>query len=81
MAYLEYFSPSRLLLQEEVALHPELAPHIAQFPASEFELRLAAVAAYCGVIVDGLYDPDEIDRFCEILVVKLQEKRTLILRS
>lgn len=78
MAYLEYFSPQRLALQREIAQtgHENLWPLLANHPPSEFEMRLAEIAAYCEVILDGVYSQEEIDKLCEILTRKLYEKRT-----
>ena len=81
MAYLEYFSPARLALQKELEHHPDLWPYLAKHPPAEFELRLAEVAAYCEIILDGYYSPDDLDALCYLLVKKLYEKRTLIILS
>lgn len=40
-----------------------------------FLVKLAAIAAYCGVVVDGHYDEKQITRLCVILTEKLQTKR------
>ena len=40
-----------------------------------FLVKLAAVAAYCGVVVDGEYDQAQIDKLCVILTEKLRAKR------
>ena len=79
MAYLEYFSPQRLALQQEVMQHPELMTLLANHGGAEWETKLAEIAAYCGVILDGAYLPEELDNLCDILIRKLQEKRTLII--
>ena len=78
MAYLEFFSEARLNLQKEIAQdgHEALWPLLAKYQASEFELRLAEIAAYCEVILDGVYSQQELDKLCEILTRKLYEKRT-----
>lgn len=79
MAHLEYFSSEKLGLQEEVSKHPELMRLLANHPAAEFETKLAEIAAYCEVVLDGVYSPEAIDKLCDILTRKLYEKRTLII--
>lgn len=78
MAHLEFFSESRIALNKELAQdgHESLWPLLAKYPATEFEMRLAEVAAYCEIILDGVYDAGEVDKLCEILTRKLYEKRT-----
>jgi hypothetical protein len=78
MAYLEYFDVRKRDLAQELTHHPELCEILARVPASEFELRLGHVAAYCGVIVDEYYSEEEVCNLCEILTKKLYEKRTMI---
>lgn len=76
MAYnLEFFSDSRIALNHEVAEHPELCSFLANHPAQEFEIRLAEIAAYCEVVLDDWYTPDDLDKLCDILWNKLREKR------
>ena len=81
----EYFDERRNLLAQEVKNHPDLAQQLANMQAeqgidaSEFEMRLAAVASYCGVALDGDYLPSDLDKLCGILVEKLKKKRTIII--
>lgn len=75
MAYLDYFSDARLELQKEVMQHPDLMPLLAKHPASEFELRIAEIACYCEIVLDGAYSQQEIDKLCEILTKRLRAKR------
>ena len=78
---LEFFSASKIALSRETKLHPELSEKLACYAPSDFENKLAETAAYCGVMVDGTYMPSEIDRLCEILLRKLQAKRSTIIIS
>lgn len=78
MAYLEYFDHRKLELQRELEYHPDICTIISAVPASEFELRLAHIAAYCGVMLDDYYSEEEVCNLCEILTKKLYEKRTMI---
>lgn len=40
-----------------------------------FLTKIAAVAAYCDVVLDGYYDERQITRLCVILTERLREKR------
>ena len=79
MAYLEYFPPHMIELQEEIFQHPELCRLLANHPPQEKEARIAEIAAYCGIILNGMYMPEDIDKLCEILHRKLVEKRIQII--
>lgn len=72
---LEFFSPERIALNRETKNHPELAHLLASYPADDFEGRLGEIAAFCGVLVDGMYLPMELDNLCKILFFRLQQKR------
>lgn len=78
MAYLVLFSEPRIALNREVANHPELMELLQKHPANEFEIRLAEIASYCEVILDGVYSQMELDKLCDILYKKLIQKRTPI---
>lgn len=81
MAHLEFFSEARIELNKEVRHHPELQQLLATLGSDDFEDRLACVAAYCSVIVDGFYTPSELDRLCDILIQKLRDKRIVIVNT
>lgn len=72
-----YFSESKVRLSEEIANHPDLCALVSKHPASEFELRLAEVAAYCEVALDGAYTPEDIDEICNRLYEKLRKVRMI----
>ena len=79
MAYLEYFPPHMIELQEEIFNHPELCRLLANHPPQEKEARIAEIATYCGILLNGMYMPEDIDKLCEILHRKLVEKRIQII--
>lgn len=76
---IEMFSQQRIEFQKEVNKHPKLVEQISESGAVEFVDILAFTAAYCGIVVDGYYYPEELDRLCDILIQRLQHKRTIIL--
>lgn len=76
MPYLEYFDQRAIDLNQEVLHHPELMQRLAN--NNDPAVKLAHVAAYCEVILDGAYSEEDCNVLCEILTKKLKAKRTLI---
>ena len=65
-------------LNRELAtdLHPKLVALLHGLPESTaFQDRIAHIAAYCGLVVDGMYDPEQIAKLCALIIPRLQEKR------
>lgn len=79
MAYLEYFPEAQIQLQEEIFQHPELCRLLQNHPPQEKEMRLAEIATYCGIILHGVYSPEDIEELCKTLLKKLIEKRTQLI--
>lgn len=77
MAYLEYIDPRAQDLNAEILQHPALMELLSQH--TDPAMKLAHVAAYCGVMLDGAYIEEELNVLCDILNRKLKEKRTLVL--
>lgn len=71
------FSEARIAMELEVRKHPPLmgALAVAGIQPDDFEGKLAEIAAYCKVLVDGMYTPSELDKLCDILFTKLRAKR------
>lgn len=81
MAHLEFFHPARIALAKEVKNHPELAPLLNEHEVGDFGNRVGAIAATFGIMLDGPYTEEDIDRLCEELVGKLMQKRTITVVS
>ena len=64
-------------LRKELTNHPELSEKCIK-EARDFEESLAMIATYCGIIVDGYYDVDEI---CGVLTRALQARRVVVVNS
>lgn len=75
---LQFFSEERVILSMETREHPELLALLSDKDVTDFELQLAQIAAYCEVIMDGEYLPQDIAHLCTILIHKLREKRGAI---
>jgi hypothetical protein len=70
---LEFFPESYIQLGREIAHHPKLVSLLQQQEANEFEIRIAVVAAYCEVMLDGLYSPKDLEKLADILLKRLQK--------
>lgn len=77
--HLEFFPDSYIALNQELGNHPDLCELLSKHPPQEFEIRLAEIAAYCEVALDGYYTPADLDKLCDILVRKLKSKSSLII--
>lgn len=71
----EIFDQEIIDLNIEVGEHPALMEKLQEQPANEFEIRLAAIASYCEVILDATYTPEDIRKLCTLLTDKLRVKR------
>lgn len=75
-----YFSDTLIALNREIANHPLLMSKLDMLPQpADFELRMAAVAAYAGIVVDGYFSAEGIDKLAEACIEKLRKARTIIL--
>lgn len=79
MAIIEFFHPARIALDREIPKHPELVDLLQNHPVNEFEIRLAEVAAYCDILLDGDYTGADLDGICDACVKVLVAKRHPIL--
>lgn len=66
-------------LQGEVREHPDLVEALALAQIDNFSSAIAVIGIYCGVILDGYYDGENLDTLYDILYKKLVEKRKLII--
>lgn len=69
------FPEALITLNRECAEHPVLMDRLANHPMIEWEVKLAEIANYCEVVLDGDYMPEDIDNICDILYRKLVAKR------
>ena len=74
---LVFFSSVRQALNKEVTQHPALGELLRNHPASEFELRLAEIAKFCGVALDGEYYGDDIDNICSLCLDELKKRSSV----
>lgn len=78
--YYEYFPDSFIALREEIQHHPDLLTILTVQKEQDFHVHLAEIAAYCSVVLDGLYTHEDQIKLCDILVNKLKAKRVIIVK-
>lgn len=76
MAQILYFPESMLALNEEVQHHPKLQELMSQH--DDMETKLAEIAAYCGIVLDGYYSGKDLEHLAHILTMKLRQARQLV---
>lgn len=79
MAYFTYFSPELIHLQKELTsgYHKELIKTLSTI--TDVDERLATIATYCGIMVDGYFSEKAVKNLYTKLTDALVQKRTIIL--
>lgn len=77
--HIQQFPEVFLQLQEEIGFHPALVEQLGRVPANEFEQKIAVIAAYCEVLLDGIYDQKDIEKIADICLRRLRKNRTIII--
>lgn len=72
---IEMFPQEWLDLAREVQYHSNIRFN----SGDDFEIKLAKIAAYCEVILDGEYTQDDIKMICRKLTEKLYSSRMSII--
>lgn len=73
---LQFFGDNKIALSREIHNHPELLELLSDHHPDDWEVKLAHIAVYCEVILDGDYLENQIEQLCGILTEKLITKRT-----
>lgn len=74
--YLEYHDEIFVELGKETLLHEQLCINLLQLPKdSPVELKIAEIATYCDVVLDGTYSPEDVTKLCHTLYNRLRKKR------
>ena len=73
--YLEYFPEAYIELQKELRFHPVLLDRLQKFDQKDVELVIAEIAAYCEILMDGIYVEADIVRLAELMIPRLRAKR------
>ena len=77
---LDMFPQEFVELNKEVSLHPALMIYLAAKPQLDFYEKVAEIATYCGILVDGKYSREQLSVICAALVKDLRERRTGVIR-
>ena len=74
---LEFFPEEYIALQRELAtgLHPVLETRLSRISVEEIDFKLAAIAQYCDIVLDGEYSLEDRMKLCALLTKKLIDKR------
>lgn len=73
---LEEFTESRVLLMREVNNHPKLVATLRNSIDDEWETYVGHIAAFCGVVLDDVYLPEQLDRIYTTLYNRLRAERS-----
>lgn len=76
---IEMFPEGYVLLNKELATgyHPALERNLSNYPVDEIDIRLATIATYCGIVMDGAYPLKSRSDLCAILAGRLELLRDL----
>lgn len=76
----ELFPDVAVELQNEIYNnHPELLRLLSKYPGRGLEVKVATIAAYCNIGVDGYFFDKDLEVLFELLLKKLKEKNTIII--
>ncbi|MEY8217473.1 MAG: hypothetical protein RPT13_03930 [SAR324 cluster bacterium] len=82
--HIEMFSPSRIAVMREANKHPFLVANLQALkeenPSADWPDQVGVIAAYCTVVLDGIYTPAELDTLCGQLIFKLIDKRRMTIQ-
>jgi hypothetical protein len=74
------FPESAIALHQEVSKHPALLSALSCLgPESTLNERIAIIAAYLGMVVDGYYKEGELEALFDIMLEKLRSKSAIII--
>lgn len=77
---IEMFPEAAIELHKEVSKHPVLLSALNSLGSeSTLNERIAIIAAYCGMVLDGYYQEKELERLFQIMLDKLRNKGIIAL--
>ena len=75
---IEMFPDNIYDLQVEASHHLDLSLYMQQVDDSDFYIRLANIAAFLGILLDGDYSKEDLERLVDIMIRKLRDRRTIV---
>ena len=74
------FPEVAIAMQQEIYdNHPELLRLLSKYPNRLLEVKVATIAAYCTIAVDGDFREKDLESLFELLLRKLKEKSTIVI--
>jgi len=76
---IEMFPEVAIAIQLEIYQnHPVLSAQLAKMQTATLEEKVAVIAFYCGVLVDGWFREKELESLFELLLQRLKSKSSII---
>lgn len=76
MAYLEFFPPEFIALQQEICNHPVLQKRLQKHHDIDAELQfskcIAEICAYCNIAIDGNFDEKMLMELSDVCTKRLR---------
>lgn len=78
----EMFSEHKVAILKKLKEHPPLQQLLLQYDqATQWPEMLGEIAAYCNIIVDGVYTPAELEGLEKLLAQKLWEASVVLAQT
>ncbi len=76
----EMFPEELIQLRIEIDNHPDLLVILAGQADKDVYIQICEIAAYCGIVLDGMYTREDIIGLCKKCLEHLIRKRDIIVR-
>ena len=70
----EFFPPNVIAVQKELLNHPDIQEKLAKLETNDWAIRLAKLAAICGIALHDDYSEEDIDRVCGHIMERLRNR-------
>jgi len=75
---LVYFPEEFIALAKEAMLHDPLVELMREQQNAEWDIKFGIIAAYCEVMIDGIFNEADMTHLAGVLTSKLQSKRGVV---
>ena len=77
MPNIQYFPQEVMELQAEIQYHPKLQELMHSYNEQYFDfwMKVAGIAAYCNIALDGNYTEEEMVKICKLCLDRLKYRR------
>lgn len=73
--YINIYPDELIELNKELKHHPRLMLLLGNHGMHEWEIKMAEIARYCGIVMNGDYTEEDIVKLCKLLLPRLIAKR------